>query len=119
MWLATTAVSKVPGELDGAVEVEAAVVIDVNVQGLEVGGGVDETDLAGLDEVVGDDDVLLVGSDLDVVGSDSRLVLVRVVKALDVVEIADVEGGNVVRRSEGQVDELAILGDVGAKECAH
>lgn len=85
--LRATTVGKLPGEVDGAVEAERAIIVDVNVQRLEVGGSVDDTDIAGLDKVVGDDYVLLVGSDLDVVGSDGGLVLIRVIKALDVVQV--------------------------------
>jgi hypothetical protein len=60
--------------------------------------------------------VLLVGRDLDVVRADGRLVLVRVVETLDVVQVADVEGCDVVGCCEGQVDEAAVLGDVGARD---
>jgi hypothetical protein len=62
--------------------------------------------------------VLLVRRDLDVVRADGRLVLVRVVEALDVVQVADVERCDVVGGCQGQVDEAAVLGDVGAgDEC--
>lgn len=101
------------GEVDGAVEVQGAVVLDIDVEGLEVGGGVDDADLAGLDEVVGDDEVLLVGGDLEVVGADGGLGDVGVVKALDVVEVGDVEGGDVVSGGEGEVGEAAVLGEIG------
>lgn len=60
--------------------------------------------------------MLLVRSNLDVVRSDGGLVLIGVVKALDIVQVADVEGGDVVGRGEGQVEEAAILADVGAGE---
>lgn len=94
--LGTTTVRKLAAEVDAAVKAEAAVIVNVDVQGVEVGRGVDEADLAGLHEVVGDSDVLLVGGYLDVVRADGGLVLVRVVEALDVVEVADVQGGDVV-----------------------
>jgi hypothetical protein len=58
--------------------------------------------------------VALVRRDLDVVRADGRLDLVWVVEPLDVVEVADVEGCDVVGGREGQVDEAAVLGDVGA-----
>jgi len=60
--------------------------------------------------------VLLVGRHLEVVGADGRLNLIRVVEPLDVVEIADVERGNVVGSGQGQVKEPAVLGEVGAGE---
>lgn len=96
MRLGTATVRKLAAEVDAAVKAEAAVIVNVDVQGVEVGRGVDEADLAGLHEVVGDSDVLLVGGYLDVVRADGGLVLVRVVEALDVVEVADVQGGDVV-----------------------
>lgn len=101
------------GEVDGAVEAQGAVVLDVDVEGLEVSGGVDDADIAGLDEVVGDDEVLLVGGDLEVVGTNGGLDDVGVVEALDVVEVGDVEGGDVVSGSQGEVGEAAILGEIG------
>jgi len=115
--LAAAAVGELAAEVDGAVEAQAAVVEDVDVQRLEVGGGVDDADRARLHKVVGHEQVLLVGRDLDVVRADGRLVLVGVVETLDVVQVADVEGGNVVGGGEGQVDEAAVLGDVGAGGC--
>lgn len=114
MRLGTTTVGKLAAEVDAAVEAQAAVVEDVDVQRVEISRGVDEADLAGLHEVVGDGDVLLVGGDLDVVRADGGLVLVGVIEALDVVEVADVEGGDVVGGRQGEVDVFAVLGDVGA-----
>lgn len=96
MRLRTTAVRELAREIDRAVEVEATVVLNVDVQSLEVSGSVDDADVAGLHEVVGDDDVFLVGRDFDVVRAEGGLVGVRVVEALDVVEVGDVEGGDVV-----------------------
>ena len=106
--LRATAVGKLLGEVDGAVEAERAVIVNVNVQRLEVGGSVDDTDVASLHEVIGDDDVLLVGSDLDVVRTNGGLVLVRVVEALHVVQVGDIEGGNVVGGGESDCNELLV-----------
>lgn len=53
--LGAAAVRKLAREVDAAVEAEAAVVEDVNVQGLEVGGRVDDADVARLHKVVGHD----------------------------------------------------------------
>ena len=104
--LRATAVGKLLGEVDGAVEAERAIIVNVNVQRLEVSRSVDDANVAGLHEVVGDDDVLLVGSDLDVVGPNGGLILIRVVEALDVVRVGDIEGSNVVGGGEGDCDCL-------------
>lgn len=90
MRLSTTTIGELLGEVNRAVEGKATVLLEVDVERLEVSRGVDDTDVASLDEVVGDDQVLLVGSDLQIVRSDSRLVLIGVIQTLDVVEVADV-----------------------------
>jgi hypothetical protein len=112
--LGTAAVGKLLAEIDRAVEVQAAVLVEINVQSLEVGGGVDDANFARLHKVVGDEEVALVGADLDVVRADGRLDLIGVVETLDVVQVADVEGGDVVGSGQGKVDEASVLGDVGA-----
>ena len=101
-----TTVGELLGEVDGAVEAERAVVVNVNVQCLEVCRSVDYTDVASLHEVVGDNDVLLVGSDLDVVRTNGRLIFIRVVKALDIVQVGDVEGSDVIGSSKSNCDYL-------------
>ena len=88
-------------KLDEAIKLEPAVGQDVDPLALEVGGGVDDADVAALDEVVGHEQVLAVRADLDVVRADDALVRVRVVQALDVVEVGDVERGDVVGGCEG------------------
>lgn len=112
MRLGTTTVGKVDWQVDGAVEVEGAVFVDVDVQSLEIGGRVNDADVTGLDEVIGDDDVLLIGSDLDVMGADGGLDSVGVVETLDVVQIGDVERSDVVGGRQGEVGEAAVLCDV-------
>lgn len=99
-------------EVDAAVEAQAAIWVDVNPLCLEVSRGVDNADITGLDEVVGNEEVLLIGGHLDVMGSDNALVLVRVVETLDVVEVGDVERGDVVAKREREVGELAVVSDV-------
>jgi hypothetical protein len=47
------------------------------------------------------------------VGTDGGLDLVRVVEALDVVEVADVKGGDVVCGRQGEVREASVLRDIG------
>ena len=112
--LGAAAVGKLLAKVDGPVEVQAAVIEDVDVERLEVGRRVDDSDLARLHKVVGDEQVLLVGGNLDVVRADGRLVLVGVVQTLDVLQVADVEGGDVVGGRQGEVGEAAVLRKVGA-----
>lgn len=100
MGFSATTVGERAGEIDRAVETERAVGFDVDVKGFEVSRGVDETDVAGLHKVVGHDNVFLVRSDFDVVGADGGLELIGVIKALDVVEVGDVERGDVVARCD-------------------
>jgi hypothetical protein len=126
---AAAAVGKDARELDSAVEAEAAVLEDVDPVRLVVGGGVDNGDLssvsyakvyqgerdthiAALDKVASDEQVLLVGRDLDVVRSDDGLVLLGVIKTLDVVEVRDVEGRDMVALCDCEVGELAVVADV-------
>ena len=106
MRLRATAVGELLGEVDGAVEAERAVIVNVNVQRLEVCGSIDDTDVTSLHEVIRDDDVLLVGGDLDVVRTNGRLVLIGVVKALDVVQVRDIEGSDVVGGGERDYNGL-------------
>jgi len=100
-------------EINTAIEMQAPIRIDIDIQGAEIRRGVDEPDVAGLHEVIGDDDVFLVRRDLDVVRADGGLRHGRIVETLDGGEIADVEGGDVVGGREGEVCEGTVLGDVG------
>lgn len=114
--LSTTTVRELLAEVDSPVEVQATIIIDINVQRLEVSRGIDDADLAGLNKVIGDYQMLLVRSDLDVVGTHGGLVLVGIIQALDVVQVGDVQGGDVVGGCEGQVEETTVLTDVGTDE---
>lgn len=116
MRLGTTTFRERLVEVNGPVEVQAAVVVEINVQRPEVSRGVENTNISGLHKVVGDDEVLLVRRDLDIVRANTWLNLVRVIQTLDVVQIADVKGGNVVGGGQGEVIETAVLGDIGAVE---
>lgn len=84
-------------EVDGAVEVERAVLLNIDPLRLEVGGRIDDGDGTRLQEIVGDQEMLLIWSDLDVVWSDNALALVGVVETFDVVEVGDIQGRNVIR----------------------
>lgn len=112
VWLRASTLTVQSVEVDRAVEVQRAVVVDVNVQRLVVGWRVDETDVARLHEVVCHDNVLLVGSHLDVVRADGGLLLIRVIQTLDVRQVRNVERGDVVGGRECQVDELSVLSEI-------
>jgi hypothetical protein len=71
------------------------------------------TYITGLDEIASSEQVLLVWRDLDVVGSNNWLIFLRVIETDRVVQVADVDGSNVVTISQGEVSELAVVGDVG------
>lgn len=96
-----SSVRKLRLKINCAVESQPSIWQDINIQGLVIGRGIDESDLAGLHEVIGYDDVFLVGRYFDVMGADGGLDFVGVVKALDGVEVADVEGGDVVGGGKG------------------
>jgi len=115
---ATVTTSKVLGEIlvniDGAVEAKSTVGEDINPLSPEVSRGVDDADVSGLDEVVGDEKVLSVRCDLDVVRSNDALILIGVVETLGAGEVGDIKSRNVVGKGDSEVSELAILGDISA-----
>ena len=74
-------------EINAAIEVQGAIIVEVNVERLVVGRSVDETDIASLKEVVGDNNMLLIRRNLDEVGPDRRLNLVRIVETDGVVDV--------------------------------
>lgn len=108
MGLGTSSVGKLAWEVNAAIEAQRAIIEDVDVKSLEVGRGIDDADLTGLHEIIGDDDVFLVWRDLDVVGTNGWLDLIRVIQTLDVVEVADIQGGNVVGGGQGEVSKAAV-----------
>ena len=112
---AATPVLKLLRKVDGAVERETAIVVDVDVQSLVVGGDVDNTDITPLDEVIGDQEVFLIRCDLHVVGADGWLFLIWVIEPFDVIQVADVESRDVIPLSDGEVGKSSILADVGAR----
>lgn len=101
-------------EVNTAIEVQAAIRVDINIQGAVISRRVDESDVASLHEVVSDHDVFLVGGDLDVMRSNSWLGDGGVVEALHVREIGNIESGDVVICGQSEVGELSVLCDVGA-----
>lgn len=56
----------------------------------------------------------MIRGELKIVRTDSRLVLIRVIKTLDVVQVADVQSSDVIGKSQGKVCEAAVLRNVGA-----
>lgn len=45
-------------------------------------------------------------------GTNDRLVLLGIIKTLDVVEVRDIKGSNVVTKSDGEVGKLAVGGNL-------
>ena len=87
MWLGAAPVLELFGEVDAATEVQGAIVVDVDIQRFEVGRSVDQSNVAGLEEVVCDNYMLLIWGDLDVVRANCRLIFIRIVKTLDIAQI--------------------------------
>ena len=114
MRLGSTAVGKLLVEVDGSVEGQASILLEVNVKSLEVSRGVYDADITSLDKVVGNNEVFLVGGDLDIVGSNGRLVLIGVIETLDVIQVADIESGDVVGSGQGSIEVFSVLADVRA-----
>jgi hypothetical protein len=114
MRLRPAPVRKLLLEINSPIKMQTSIRIDINIQRLEICRRIDETNIASLDEVVCDDDVLLVGRDLDVVGTDGGLDCGGVIETLDITEVGDVERSDVVVGCEGKVGEAAVFGDVGA-----
>lgn len=98
---------------------------------LVVARGVEHADVARLNEVSGDQQILLVRGQLDVVGSwsqlsaykatrsvqsvltDDGLILIRVIETDGVLEVRNVDSRDVVAKRQGEVSELSILGEIG------
>lgn len=75
--------------------------------------GITITYVASLDEIAGNQQVLLVGRDLDVVRADDGLRLVGVIQALNVAEVRNVESSDVVAEGKREVGPFAVVGNVG------
>ena len=113
MRLGSSTVGKLPREVNRPIEAQSTIIKDINIQSLVIRWGVHNADLSCLNEVISDNDMLLIWSDLDVMGSDSWLILIGVVETLDVIEVGDVESGDVVRGGEGEVEEFTVGGEIG------
>lgn len=91
-----TAVGELLLEIDKSVKVKAAILVDIDIQRFVVCWGVDDPNVARLDEIVCYHDVFLVWGDFDVVGANCWLNFIRVVQTFGIVQVGYVEGGNVV-----------------------
>lgn len=96
MRFSPTAVGERCCEIDGSVKMKAAIRLDIDIQRFEVCWGVDDPNVARLDEVVCYHDVFLVWGDFDVMGANGWLIFIRVVQTFGIVQVGYVEGGNVV-----------------------
>lgn len=114
MRLGTTPVGELLVEVNGPIEREATIIVEINVQRLKISGRVDYPNITSLNKVVGDNEVLLIRSDLNVVGANRGLILIRVIQTLDVVQVADIQCGNMVGCGESGVEVFTILANVGA-----
>lgn len=80
---------------------------------LVITGGVDDTDIAKLQEIINDGDVLLVWSDLDEMWSDGWVYFIGIIKTFWVLEVRDVQLPNVIASCGSEVCVLSILSDGG------
>jgi len=99
-------------KVNRSVEVERAILVNIDPVSLVVTRCIQHRDIARLHKVARDQNVLPVGRDLEVVRADDGLGGIRVVETLDVLEVGDIEGGHVVAEGNAEVREAAILGDV-------
>lgn len=115
-------------KINSSVEAQRTIIIDINPVALVVTRSVQHRDLpcvrivnpvgkmrtyiASLDKVAGHEKVLLVRRNLDVVGTNNGLILIGVIQTLDVIEVGNVEGSDVVAESDGEVSKLSIVADV-------
>lgn len=58
--------------------------------------------------------MFLIRSDLDIMRSNSGLVLIWIIESLDIFKVTYVKSCNVVCSGKGEIEESAILADVGA-----
>ena len=80
MWPSTTTVRIRSREIDASIEIQTPIIVNIDIQRLEIRWGIDKAALAGLDEVVGHNNVFLVRSDFDVVRANGWLVFVWIVQ---------------------------------------
>jgi hypothetical protein len=96
--LGTATILKLLGEVDGAVKVQAAIIIEVNIQSPVISRCVYDTNFACLHKVIGDRNVLLIRGNFDIVRANRVLVLIGVIQTLNVTKVADVKRSDMVCR---------------------
>lgn len=69
MGFGASTVVELAWKINGPVEAEGTIIEDIDIESLVITRSVEDANLAGLDKVVGDDEVLLVWSELEVVGT--------------------------------------------------
>ena len=105
MRLSSPAISKSALKVNAAVKAEGPIWQQINVQSLVIRRSIDDPNVACLQEVIGYDKMLLVKREFNVVRTNRWLILVRVVEALHVVEVADIERCDVVCRGQSDWNE--------------
>jgi hypothetical protein len=71
------------------------------------------TYIASLNKVSSDQEVLAIRRQLDIVGTNDGLLLIRVIEALGVISVGDIENGNVAANSDGEVGASAVRRNLG------
>lgn len=72
-------------EINRAIEAQASIRVDINIQSLEISRSVNQSNISCLDKVISDNDVFLIRCYFDVVRSDGGLNGIGVVESFDVV----------------------------------
>jgi hypothetical protein len=97
----TPTLSKITLKIDRSIKVQTSIRVDINIQSLEVSRCINQPNFTSLNKVIRNNDVFLIRRHFNVVGTDGGLDFIGVVETLDVVEVRNVEGGDVVCRCEG------------------
>lgn len=113
VWLSSSlTILELRRKINGAIKCQASIVVDIRIQNLEISRRVDDSRIAGLHEVVDDNDVLLVGCDLRIVCADVREYGVRIIETLGGREVADVELDDVGVERKGEICVFTILSNI-------
>lgn len=112
MWPSSTAFRELRQEVNAAIKAQATIRQDINPLSLEISRSINNRDISGLNKVISNKQVLLIRRNLDVVRTNNSLVRVGIIKTLDVVQIRDIEGCNVVAECEREISEFAVGRDV-------
>jgi hypothetical protein len=80
---------------------------------LVVRRSIQDRDITGLNEIASHKQILLVRRQLDVVWANDGLLLIRIIETLGIIEVRDVEGGDVVAEGDCKVSPFAVIRYVG------